>query len=64
MAHARLYPVMLSTSEAAVVCGVDRKVLYEWYRRGLPLYKIHGKKKCLTADIVDFVRANFKQTNK
>ena len=63
MARDRLYPIMLNTAQVAASCGVDRKVVYEWFRRGLPRYRVNSKQKVLTADVVEFARAHFQRVN-
>lgn len=61
MARERIYPILISTSEAASALGVDRKVIYQMYDAGLPRYRIGTKQKILVADLVEFIRHFYKR---
>ena len=55
-----LWPIMLSVSELASAMKVDRRVVYEMVRRGLPLYRIGTKQRVLVTDSGRFkARSNF-----
>lgn len=57
----RLWPITLSVAEVAAALGIDRTHVYSMIAGGLPLYRIGVKRKILVADLVDFIRANFKR---
>ncbi len=61
MSERRLWPIMLSVSDAAAAIQVERRVVYEMIANGMPVYKIGVKKRILTADFVEAIRATFKR---
>jgi predicted site-specific integrase-resolvase len=60
MRERRLWPTWQSISEWSRSLGIERKILYEWHRQGMPIYRVGTKRKVLTEDIVRFIRANLK----
>jgi excisionase family DNA binding protein len=64
MADKRLFPILLSVSEASRALGVDRKVIYGWIDNGLPLFQIGVKRKFFVEDLVKYLRANLKQVER
>lgn len=60
MREQRIWPLWLSISEASRSLGIERKVLYQWHRQGMPIFKVGTKRKVLVEDIVRFIRINLK----
>lgn len=61
MSERKLWPIMLSISEAATAIGVERRTVYQMIASGMPVYRIGVKKRILTADFVEAIRATFKR---
>jgi predicted site-specific integrase-resolvase len=61
MREPRLWPVCLSVAEWSRSLGVQRAVIYQWCRAGLPIYCVGTKRRILTDDIVAFCRTNLKR---
>ena len=64
MREKRLWPIMLSVSEASRALGLDRKLLYAWISDGLPLYQIGVKRKFFVEDLVAYMRTHLKQVER
>lgn len=56
----RIWPIWMSISEASRALGIQRRVLYQWHRQGMQIYKIGVRRKVLTEDIVKFIRINLR----
>lgn len=53
--------IMLNIAQTADALGVERKTVYQMIQNGLPLYRIGVKRKILIADLIDYIRKNFKR---
>jgi len=61
MREQRLWPVWYSVSEWSRALGIERKQIYEWIKRGLPVFKLGVRRKIFTQDMVAFLRANLER---
>ncbi len=64
MREQRLWPIMLSVSEASRALNVDRKVIYGWIDNGLPLFQIGVRRKFFVEDLVAYLRTHLKQVQR
>lgn len=62
MATQKLFPIALTVNQAAkALGGIDRKIIYQFLRVGLPRYRIGTRKLILVDDLVEFIRTHLER---